>query len=92
MKHRFFSLTSSLLVLVVVAKAQQPQLPCERGLTGEGQLIKQQRDVNSLVDKLYVAYQTGDKKQEDDLQENGSEEFVEEVSDHESDQDRGWKH
>jgi len=66
MKVRLFSL-AFFLALVTTAKSQQPPPPCEPGLTGEGQLANQQKVVNSLVDKLYAAYQAGDKKQEDDL-------------------------
>ncbi len=49
------------------ASAQQAQLPCERWLTGEGQLTNHQRVISLLSDKLFAAYQSGDKKQEEDL-------------------------
>jgi predicted Zn-dependent protease len=49
------------------AAAQQIQQPCDRGAATEGQLVNNAQVVNSLVERLYAAYQSGDKKQEDDL-------------------------
>jgi predicted Zn-dependent protease len=67
MKTHVVSSAFLLLTFVATAQSQQPQLPCEHGLVGEGQLANQQKFVNSLVDKLNAAYLSGDKKQEDDL-------------------------
>lgn len=67
---RFVPLLLSVICFLAggrTAFTQQIQQPCDRGATGEGQLVNNERVVNSLVEKLYVAYQSGDKKQEDDL-------------------------
>jgi predicted Zn-dependent protease len=43
------------------------QLPCDKGLTGEGQIAQHAETISSLWSKLLTAYQQGDKKQEEDL-------------------------
>jgi len=69
--HLSFLLT---IVLVCVAafwtlpaSAQQPQQPCDRGLTGEGRVAQHADKIDSLSSKLLTAYRAGDKKQEEDL-------------------------
>lgn len=61
------SLAFCLIFATVAATAQQPQEPCHPGLTGEGQLAHHQNVINTLSQKLFTAYESGDKKQEDDL-------------------------
>jgi hypothetical protein len=43
------------------------QQVCEQGLTGEAQVAHHAEMINSLWSKLLVAYQAGDKKQEEEL-------------------------
>jgi Peptidase family M48 len=68
----FVSFSSSLLLASWMAFATTPanaqaQQPCERGLTGEGQLAQHQAVINTLSSKLFAAYESGNKKEEDDL-------------------------
>jgi predicted Zn-dependent protease len=43
------------------------QLPCDKGLTGEGQIAQHAGTISELWSRLMTAYQQGDKKQEEDL-------------------------
>jgi predicted Zn-dependent protease len=53
--------------LAFAAIATRAQLPCQPGLTGEGQLAHHQEVINTLTEKLFAAYESGDKKQEENL-------------------------
>jgi len=50
------------LFLVAMGDAQQP---CNRGSSGEGQVLQHAERVTQLWDKLINAYQSGDKKEEE---------------------------
>jgi hypothetical protein len=52
-----------LVFAAILASAQQP---CE-GLTGEGHLANHERLINALSEKLFAAYESGDKKQQEEL-------------------------
>lgn len=71
MNNRTFAtswiLVSCLVLIVIAAHAQQPQQPCDREMTDEGQIARQGQRINTLWTKLYSSYQTGDKKEEEEL-------------------------
>ena len=69
--RRYFTtfklLIATLVSMVGTVTVTQAQEPCDRGLTGEGQIAHHAETINSLWSKLLNAYQAGDKKQEEDL-------------------------
>jgi len=60
----FLSLVAATPLLVTVGNAQPP---CDRGSSGEGQVLQHAEKVTRLWDKLINAYQAGDKKEEEAL-------------------------
>lgn len=69
MRIRFspFAILISAFLVTGGAITTRAQLPCDRGLTGEGQIAHHAETINSLWTKLLTAYQAGDKKQEEEL-------------------------
>jgi predicted Zn-dependent protease len=71
MKVRFSLLSAACVLCFLLASrtapAQLAQQQCDRNMVGEGQLLNNAENVNSLAQKLYAAYSSGDKRQEDDL-------------------------
>jgi predicted Zn-dependent protease len=61
------ALISLWLAFAATPSTAQTQLPCEQGLTGEGQLVQHEKVISNLTEKLITAYQSGDKRQEEDL-------------------------
>lgn len=60
-------LLAALVFANIPANAQQPQQPCDREVIDEGQIARNGQVINALWNKLYAAYQSGDKKEEDEL-------------------------
>lgn len=64
---RRISLATFSFVLFTISAPGQMQPICESGLTGEGHLLQHASVIGELSDKLYAAYQSGDKKQQENL-------------------------
>jgi len=62
-----FALCFLLLITLPSAVAQQPPRPCERDITDQGQVATQGTTLISLGNRLYTAYESGDKREEEDL-------------------------
>ena len=63
----FFNLAVAAFALGIAAFPARAQQPCELGLTGEARLAQHEGRINELSKKLISAYESGDKKQQDDL-------------------------
>lgn len=62
-----FLIRAAALIVSIGTMPVTAQQPCDRGLTGEGQIAQHAEMINSLWGKLLIAYEAGDKKQEEDL-------------------------
>ena len=58
---------AALFSIVTLPLSAQVQTGCDSGLTGEGHLVQHAVTINTLREKLISVYQSGDKKQDENL-------------------------